>query len=164
MRARVMLVAAAILAAAGCKTSGSTRSESTARAGDGGADSATRDGQRVAVEAQPQAGQDERTVAEAQAAEQAPSTRPAGHVPEGTAARQDELRGRLALVDARNHEIAVDSGQATQQLKVAPSATITVDGKKAALSDLKQGQEVRVMLDQSGDGASARQIEVERTK
>jgi cold shock CspA family protein len=96
----------------------------------------------------------------------------AGGVPEGMpgqpgaqgGAQQGRLEGRVALVDAQNREIAVDSGQATQQVKVDPSADITVDGKKAAFSDLKQGQEVRVSLDQGSDGPAAKKIEVTHTK
>jgi hypothetical protein len=207
MHTRGVVIAAALLAAVACKTSSGAKPASTARAGDDRADSATRDGQRVAVEADPQAGQSERAVAEAQAAEQAPSVRPteggggkdphplpteengkrtyggdqtagasgqAGRVPQGmpgqpgapgtAGAPQDRLEGRVALVDAQNHEIAVDSGQATQQVKVDPSADITVDGKKAAFSDLKQGQEVRVSLDQGSDGPAAKKIEVTHKK
>jgi hypothetical protein len=74
-------------------------------------------------------------------------------------ANPNEVSGRVALVDATNHELAIDSGTATTQVKVAPDAKITIDGKSASFKDIKQGASVRASLDRAGDG-SAKTIEV----
>ncbi len=73
---------------------------------------------------------------------------------------RDELTGRIALVDPAQHEIAIDSGTATTQVKVADSARITVDGKQASFADIRQGASVRARLDRSGEEPQAVQVEV----
>jgi hypothetical protein len=85
----------------------------------------------------------------AQGAAQAPST-----------AAPSEVSGRVALVNAADHELAIDSGSATTQVKVAPDAKITVDGKSASFKDIKQGAAVRASLDRSGDEVLAKTVDV----
>jgi hypothetical protein len=75
-------------------------------------------------------------------------------------ASQDELTGRVALLDAGEREIAIDSGSATTQVKVADDAKITVDGKSGSFSEIRQGAEVRARLDRSGDSPKAIEIQV----
>ncbi len=77
-------------------------------------------------------------------------------------ARQ-QLQGRVAAVLPDN-EIVVDDGQVTTQVKVAPDAQITVDGKKGSFSDLKPGAEVRASLQGTPDGAQATQLQVTSAK
>jgi hypothetical protein len=70
-----------------------------------------------------------------------------------------EVQGRVALVDKETREIAVDAGGATTQLKVAEDAQITINGDKASLEDLKQGQEIRATMNQGGETPEATRIE-----
>ncbi len=76
-----------------------------------------------------------------------------------TNAAPSEVSGRVALVNPTDHELAIDSGSATTQVKVAPDAKITVDGKSGSFKDIKQGASVRASLDRTGDG-SAKTIDV----
>ncbi|GAO03143.1 hypothetical protein [Anaeromyxobacter sp. PSR-1] len=223
MQVRGTAVAAALLlAAAGCKTGTSSKTRTANASGD---DKATTEmsGRERTAQAAPQEGQSERDVAEAQAAEAAPSARAQqgvggkdphplptegadatprysgdpgagsagqqGRVPEtmepgatgsvagtgspgaatGTGAGTDvtgpsELSGRVALIDREQHEIAIDSGDATTQVKVADGARITVDGRSATLADIRQGAAVRARLDRSGDTPQAVQIDVTPSK
>lgn len=71
-----------------------------------------------------------------------------------------EVSGRVALVNAADHELAIDAGTATTQIKVAPDAEITVDGKRGSLEDIRQGTQVRASLERSGDETHAKRIEV----
>lgn len=217
------IAAALLLAAAGCRTGTSSKTRSANASGD---DRATTEmsGRERTAQAAPQEGQSERDVAEAQAAEAAPSARAQqgvggkdphplptegadatprysgdpgagsagqqGRVPEtiepgatgsvagtgtpgaaatGTGAGSaatgpSELSGRVALVDREQHEIAIDSGDATTQVKVADGASITVDGRSATLADVRQGASVRARLDRSGDTPQAVQIDVMPSK
>jgi len=75
-------------------------------------------------------------------------------------AAPSEVAGRVALVNATDHELAIDSGSATTQVKVAPDAKITLDGKSASFKDIKQGASVRASLDRSGDEVQAKHVDV----
>lgn len=216
---RIAIAAALLLAASGCKTGTSSGDRTASASGD---DKATTEmsGRERTAQAAPQEGQSEREVAEAQAAEAAPSARATqgvggkdphpmptespeggasysgdpgagsagqqGRVPEtmspgatgsvagtgtpgaatgtgaGTAApaAPTELSGRVALIDRDQREIAIDSGDATTQVKVADDARITVDGRSASLADVRQGASVRARLDRSGEAPQAVQIDV----
>jgi hypothetical protein len=74
-----------------------------------------------------------------------------------------EVSGRVALVDVMGQELAIDAGTATTQVKVAPDAQITIDGKRASLKDIHQGAQVRASLERSGDETHAKKIEVTST-
>jgi hypothetical protein len=84
----------------------------------------------------------------------------AGQAQGQSMATSNEVSGRVALVNATDRELAIDSGSATTQVKVAPDAKITIDGKSAALKDIKQGASVRASLDRSGDDVQAKKVEV----
>jgi hypothetical protein len=84
----------------------------------------------------------------------------AGQAQGQSMATSNEVSGRVALVNATDRELAIDSGSATTQVKVAPDAKITIDGKAAALKDIKQGASVRASLDRSGDDVQAKNVEV----
>jgi cold shock CspA family protein len=70
------------------------------------------------------------------------------------------VTGRVALVDEEAREIAIDSGDATTQVKVAEDAQILINGEKGDLDDVKQGQEVRASLDAQPEGPQATRVEV----
>jgi Cu/Ag efflux protein CusF len=95
------------------------------------------------------------SASQAAAQQQAPSGK--------TGASQNQVSGRVALVNPSEREIAIDAGTATMQFKVAPDAKITLDGKKASFEDIAKGAEVRASLDRSGGGFQAKQIEVTST-
>jgi hypothetical protein len=78
----------------------------------------------------------------------------------GTMATPREVTGRVALVDEEAREIAIDSGDATTQVKVAEDAQILINGEKGDLDDVKQGQEVRASLDAQPEGPQATRVEV----
>jgi hypothetical protein len=78
----------------------------------------------------------------------------------GTAAAPSEVIGRVALVDEEAREIAIDSGDATTQVKISEDAQILINGEKGDLDDVKQGQEVRASLDQLPEGPAATRLEV----
>ncbi|HYG70477.1 MAG TPA: hypothetical protein VD838_22560 [Anaeromyxobacteraceae bacterium] len=78
----------------------------------------------------------------------------------GTAAAGTEVSGRVALVDEDNREIAIDAGGVTTQVKVAEDAQILVNGERASLDDLRQGQEVRASMNQGADVPEATRVEV----
>jgi hypothetical protein len=78
----------------------------------------------------------------------------------GTAAAPREVIGRVALVDKEAREIAIDSGDATTQVKLSEDAQILINGEKGDLDDVKQGQEVRASLDQLPEGPAATRVEV----
>jgi hypothetical protein len=124
---------------------------------------------------QPQAqGQgDERRYGEAPSQRSGPEGRPATQTPaqateaQGQAAKApgqpSEVSGRVALVNAADGEIGIDAGTTTTQIKVAPDAQITVDGKRSALKDIHQGAQVRASLERGEDGLQAKRIEVTST-
>jgi hypothetical protein len=78
--------------------------------------------------------------------------------------RSNPVVGRVARVDRREHELAIDAGAATTQVKVAPDAKITVDGRSASLDDIPPGAEVRAALDRSGDEPQATTVVVTRPR
>jgi hypothetical protein len=89
-----------------------------------------------------------------------PESRVAG--PQGQSAdARDTVQGRIASVDQQQKEIAVDTGGATTQVRVADDAQITINGQRASLSDLKPGAEVRAALDRSGELPQAKRVEVQ---
>ena len=123
---------------------------------------------------QPQAqGQgDERRYGDAPAQRSGPEGRPATQTPSQATttpaapgqpaanAQPSEVSGRVALVSAADGEIGIDSGTATTQIKVAPDAQITVNGKRGSLKDIHQGAQVRASLERGEDGMQAKKIEV----
>lgn len=78
----------------------------------------------------------------------------------GSTASPSEVTGRVALVDKNAHEIAIDSGTATTQVKVAKDAQILVNGSKGKFDDIKQGAQVRASLNQAEGTQEATRIEV----
>lgn len=148
------------------------------KSGDNRAEAKTEDGQRVAVEADPSRGADERSVAEAQAHEQATSTRPTeggggknphplpteqggertfgGDMTAPPAKQQgrvaqasgDQVEGRVALIDRQTRELVVDMGTSTRQVKVAQDAEVTIDGAEASFAEIPQGSAIRATLEQ----------------
>ncbi|ABS24702.1 hypothetical protein [Anaeromyxobacter sp. Fw109-5] len=83
--------------------------------------------------------------------------------PGRTGASQNQVSGRVALVNPSEREIAIDAGTATMQFKVAPDAKITIDGEKASFEDIAKGAEVRASLDRSGGEFQAKRLEVTST-
>ncbi len=75
-----------------------------------------------------------------------------------------EVSGRVALVSTADREIGIDAGSATTQIKVAPDAQITVDGKRSSLKDIHQGAQVRASLERGEDGLQAKRVEVTTSK
>jgi hypothetical protein len=98
--------------------------------------------------------------ADKQQASTSPADQAAASGAPGDALSGDRIEGRVAFVDAGNHEIAIDAGSATTQVRVADDAKITIDGKQSSFDDLKPGANVRVSLDKSGDVPQATVIEV----
>ncbi|BDG05305.1 hypothetical protein [Anaeromyxobacter oryzae] len=151
MRARGWAIAAAVLAVAGCKTS-------------------TRSGDRVAAEPAPGTAPEARAGGDGSgsvAAEGQGGTQQGGVAAGETAAagagapeQANQVTGRVALVDKQQHELAIDAGTATTQVKVAQNAKITVDGKSASFDDIRQGAEVRATMDRSGDTPQATEIAI----
>jgi hypothetical protein len=92
---------------------------------------------------------------------QAPS-QPTGQAEQATKppGNPTEVSGRVALVSPEDHELAIDAGTATTQVKVAPNAQITINGKRGALKDIHQGAQVRASLERSGDETQATKLEV----
>ncbi len=72
-----------------------------------------------------------------------------------TASASNELSGVVKKVDKDKKSLKVSSPTGgEQELKVADSATITRDGNKAALDQIKEGDQVRASFDASGTQAS----------
>lgn len=124
---------------------------------------------------QPQAqGQgDERRYGEAPAQPSGQQGRPATETPPsqatGTPAQPatnlpgqqpSEVSGRVALVSEADAEIGIDAGTSTTQIKIAPDAEITVNGKRSSLKDIRQGAQIRASLERGEDGLHAKKVEV----
>jgi hypothetical protein len=94
---------------------------------------------------------------------------PEGRTPESRAGApqqqspdaRGDVQGRIASVDPQEKEIAVDTGGATTQVKLADDAQITVNGQRASFSDLRPGADVHASLDRSGDMPRATRVEVQ---
>src|SRR5712664_2510153 len=72
-----------------------------------------------------------------------------------TASASNELSGVVKTVDKDKKSLKVSSPTGgEQEVKVADSATITRDGNKAALDQIKEGDQVRASFDASGTQAS----------
>lgn len=84
---------------------------------------------------------------------------PPGQSP-GAAGGQSQVSGKVALVDKDAHELAIDAGDVTTQVKVADDAEILINGQKGAFGDIRPGAEVRASLSQSGDTSQATRVEV----
>jgi len=81
-----------------------------------------------------------------------------------TASGSKELSGVVKKVDKDKRSLKVlSSAGAEQDVKIAPSATITRDGTQVAeLEQLKEGDEVRASLDPSSNQAT--KVDVQSTK
>ena len=74
-----------------------------------------------------------------------------------------ELSGVVKKVDKDKRSLKVLSSAGVEQdVKIAPSATITRDGAKAELEQLKEGDEVRASFDPSSNQAT--KLDVQSTK
>jgi hypothetical protein len=75
--------------------------------------------------------------------------------------RDDEVvRGRLSAVSG--DEVTIRSRQGERKLKIVPQTVVTVDGKDAERSQLKEGQPVRASFLEQGGQQVAVKIEVGR--
>ncbi len=74
---------------------------------------------------------------------------------------RNHVSGRVAAIDPQSREIAIDTGTATTQVKVANDARIVVDGKAASFQDIRRGADVRATLSQGSDTPEATSIEVQ---
>jgi len=71
-----------------------------------------------------------------------------------------ELSGVVKKVDKDKQSLKVLSSAGVEQdVKIAPSATITRDGTKAELEQLKEGDEVRASFDPSSNQATKLEIQ-----
>jgi hypothetical protein len=88
----------------------------------------------------------------------------AGAANQGAVDQANQVSGRIAAVNPTDREIAIDAGSATTQVRLAPDAKITVDGKTATLQDLRPGANVRASLDRSGDMPVVKKLDVTTSK
>lgn len=153
------LAAALALSAAGCKDAGDTDTGPTRI---GGTDSASRSRDPLASRTSSSGGSG---MGPGSAAKPADPTR-AGQGSSGLASaggEQQSVTGTLAQASA--DEVKVDSAsQPGLKLKVNKSTRITVDGKDASASDLREGAQVRASYQGSGDAATAIRIEAKSAK
>jgi hypothetical protein len=83
---------------------------------------------------------------------------------QGAVDQANEVSGRIAAVNPADREVAIDAGSATTQVRLAPDAKITVDGKTATLKDLRPGANVRASLERSGDMPVVKKLDVTTSK
>jgi|SRR5882762_2997825 Cu/Ag efflux protein CusF len=88
--------------------------------------------------------------------------------PSTTSATKDvankELSGVVKKVDKDKQSLKVLSSAGVEQdVKIAPSATITRDGTKAELEQLKEGDEVRASFDPSSNQATKLDVQSKQT-
>lgn len=157
------LAAALALSAAGCKDAGDTDTGPTRI---GGTDSASRSRDPLASRTSSSGGSGLGSgSAPSNTARPADPTR-AGQGASGLASaggEQQSVTGTLAQASA--DEVKVDSAsQPGLKLKVNKSTRITVDGKDASASDLREGAQVRASYQGSGDSATAIRIEAKSAK
>ena len=75
-----------------------------------------------------------------------------------------ELSGVVKKVDKDKQSLKVLSSAGVEQdVKIAPSATITRDGTKAELEQLKEGDEVRASFDPSSNQATKLDVQSKQT-
>jgi hypothetical protein len=80
--------------------------------------------------------------------------------------KMDELTGTKTLTgkvaDVSQDQVTVKAGDTPMNLKVTGSTEVTVDGEKASVGSLKQGDSVRASYTQSGGSSTATKLEVKR--
>lgn len=152
------IAAALALAAAGCKDAGDT---GTGPQRIGGTDSASRSRDPLAS----------RTSSGGSGMGTTPdSARPSdlgksGQGSSGMGATGSEQSVSGTLAQASADEVKVDTAsQPGLKLKVNKSTRITVDGKDASASELREGAQVRASYQGSGDSATAIRIEANSSK
>jgi hypothetical protein len=91
----------------------------------------------------------------------APASAQAAATPAGGSAQV--LQGRVEQMDmARNLRIAGSErvGLAFEKFKLAPDAEITVDGRRASIDDLHEGDEVRASFSRDGEELQVRRLDI----
>jgi len=90
---------------------------------------------------------------------QTPSSQAPSSATGATATASNELSGVVKKVDKDKRSLKISSPTGGEQdLKVADSATITRDGSKAGLDQIKEGDQVRASFDASGNQASSIEV------
>jgi Cu/Ag efflux protein CusF len=86
----------------------------------------------------------------------------AGEAAEAKVTGTKTLTGKVA--DVSQDQVTVKAGDAAPlNLRVTASTQVTVDGEKASVDSLKQGDKVRASYKQSGGTSTATKLEVKRS-
>jgi hypothetical protein len=152
LNASVLPIAAALALTAGCKDSGDTTPPTRTRDAATGSASPSRSSDPFgsARSAQDKSARDRTGTGDS-------SRTPAG------AGVQQSVTGTVAQVSA--DEVQVDTAnQPGLKLKVNNSTRITVDGKDASASELREGTQVRASYQGTGDQATAIRIEARSSR
>ena len=97
-------------------------------------------------------------------ATQAPASQTGTTASESKDVANKELSGVVKKVDKDKQSLKVLSSAGVEQdVKIAPSATITRDGTKAGLEQLKDGDEVRASFDPSSNQATKLDVQSKHT-
>ena len=73
--------------------------------------------------------------------------------------------GQAVSIDAAQNVIVIkDDAGAEVKILVSPTTTITREGKKAALADLKEGDKVTSECEESPDGCKAKSVQATPAK
>ena len=97
-------------------------------------------------------------------ATQAPASQTGTTASESKDVANKELSGVVKKVDKDKRSLKVLSSAGVEQdVKIAPSATITRDGTKAGLEQLKDGDEVRASFDPSSNQATKLDVQSKHT-
>jgi hypothetical protein len=155
-------IAAVLALAAGCKDAGDA---SPTRTGGSAAEGAGRrsDPLGAARSTQDKSAQDRTGMGSSTATRTGDTATRTGDTAAGAAGEQKSVTGTVA--QASPDEVRVDTAnQPGIKLKVNNSTRITVDGKDASVSELREGTQVRASYQGSGDQATAVRIEARSGK
>jgi hypothetical protein len=158
----VPIAAVLALTAASCKDAGDA---SPTRTGGSAADSAGRRSDPLGSARSPQdkSAQDRTGMGSGTAARTGETAARTGETAAGAAGEQKSVTGTVAQASA--DEVRVDTAnQPGIKLKVNNSTRITVDGKDASVSELREGTQVRASYQGSGEQATAVRIEARSGK
>jgi hypothetical protein len=150
-------IAAVLALAAGCKDAGDA---SPTRTGGSAAEGA---GRRSDPLGAARSAQDRTGMGSSTATRTGETATRTGDTAAGAAGEQKSVTGTVA--QASPDEVRVDTAnQPGIKLKVNNSTRITVDGKDASVSELREGTQVRASYQGSGDQATAVRIEARSGK
>jgi hypothetical protein len=158
----VPIAAVLALTAASCKDAGDA---SPTRTGGSAADGAGRRSDPLGSARSPQdkSAQDRTGMGSSTAARTGETATRTGETAAGAAGEQKSVTGTVAQASA--DEVRVDTAnQPGIRLKVNNSTRITVDGKDASVSELREGTQVRASYQGSGEQATAVRIEARSGK